>query len=203
MLERTRPGRCEHESIIPIVGDIKNDAIVGISHHINVPLDNTDYDDLSGLLITRAGQLGVPGALEAAAIALADATGATVAGVPTTAPLLKTSRVRTLRTDHRLRRRRNAGNWEFLPFVHTPMPPVGNLGWYGLQKFGAQPGPNTKFLGFALHAIGDATVPMHVAGAFGWGHRPYEGCKRPASRSARCRPADGAPPGKYDLTASF
>jgi len=160
------------ESIIPIVGDIKNDAIVGMSHHINVPLDNTDYDDLSGLLISRAGPLGVPGALEAAAIALADATGATVRYDDSAAP--KNYEVQNAQDGSPNSRHRNAGDWEFLPFVHTPMPPVDNLGWYGLQKFGAQPGPNTKFLGFALHAIGDATVPMHVAGAFGWGHRPYE-----------------------------
>jgi hypothetical protein len=29
-------------------------------------------------------------------------------------------------------------------------------------------------LGWALHALGDATVPMHVVGATGFGHRPYE-----------------------------
>jgi hypothetical protein len=40
-----------------------------------------------------------------------------------------------------------------------------------MKQFGTT---NTAGLAFALHAIGDATVPMHVAGAFGWGHRPYE-----------------------------
>jgi hypothetical protein len=54
------------------------------------------------------------------------------------------------------------------------MPPVDNLGWYGENQYAALPTKNTKFLGYALHAIADASVPMHVAGAFGWGHRPYE-----------------------------
>ena len=66
------------DSLVPIIGDFKSDFIVGMSHHINVPLGNKDFDDTSGLLITRAGPLGVPGALETLATAVADATGATV-----------------------------------------------------------------------------------------------------------------------------
>jgi hypothetical protein len=69
---------------------------------------------------------------------------------------------------------RDAADWEFLPFPHVPMPPVDNLAWYGEGQYGAPAARNTKFLGFVLHAIADASVPMHVTGAFGWGHRPYE-----------------------------
>ncbi|MBA2485281.1 MAG: hypothetical protein H0V35_04145 [Nitrospira sp.] len=33
---------------------------------------------------------------------------------------------------------------------------------------------SAEALAWPLHAIGDATVPMHVVGASGWGHRPFE-----------------------------
>ena len=160
------------DSIVPIIGDIKSDFIVGMSHHINVPLGNTDYDDISGLLIVRAGPFGVPGALEKLATAVADATGATVRYDDSAAP--KNYNVKNAQDGSPNSRNRSAADWEFLPFPHLPMPPVDNLAWYGEGQYGAPPGRNTKFLGFALHAIADASVPMHVAGAFGWGHRPYE-----------------------------
>jgi hypothetical protein len=160
------------DSLVPIIGDIKSDFIVGMSHHINIPLGNKDYDDTSGLLMTKAGPFGVPGALEVLATAVADVTGATVRYDDSAAP--KNYDVQNAQDGAANSRHRNAGDWEFLPFPHIPMPPVDNLAWYGEGQYGAPPGKNTKFLGFALHAIADASVPMHVVGAFGWGHRPYE-----------------------------
>jgi hypothetical protein len=159
------------DSLVPIIGDFKSDFIVGMSHHINVPLGNKDFDDTSGLLITKAGPLGVPGALETLATAVA-ATGATVRYDDSAAP--KNYDVRNAQDGAPDSRHRDAADWEFLPFPHLPMPPVDNLGWYGEGQYSTPPGHHTKFLGYALHAIGDATVPMHVVGAFGWGHRPYE-----------------------------
>jgi hypothetical protein len=160
------------DSFVPIIGDIKSDFIVGMSHHINIPLNNADYDDISGLLTTRAGPLGVPGALELAATAVADVTGATVRFDDSAAP--KNYDVANAQDGSADSRHRDAADWEFLPFPHIVMMPVDNLAWYGSDQYGVPPGRNTKFLGFVLHAIADASVPMHVVGAFGWGHRPYE-----------------------------
>jgi hypothetical protein len=160
------------DSFVPIIGDVKSDFIVGMSHHINIPLADKEYDDTSGLLITMAGPLGVPGALEVVATAFADAAGVTVRYDDSAAP--KNYDVQNANDGLPNSRHRDAANWEFLPFPHVPMPPVDNLGWYGEGQYGAMPTKNTKFLGFGLHALADASVPMHVAGAFGWGHRPYE-----------------------------
>lgn len=160
------------DSFVPILGDFKSDQIVGMSHHINVPLANSDYDDISGLLITRAGPLGVPGALEVLATAVADAAGATVRYDDSDAP--KNYEIINAQDGSANSRHRSATDWESLPFPHVAMPPVDNLARYGFGEFNKPPGRQTKFLGYALHAIADATVPMHVAGAFGWGHRPYE-----------------------------
>ena len=160
------------DSAVPIIGDIHSDAIVGMSHHINIPLGNKDYDDISGLLIVNAGPYGVPGALEVLATAAADLSGVTVRYDDSAAT--KNYDVKNGHDGAPDSRHRGAADWEFLPFPHITMPPVDNLGWYGVTQFDAPPGKNTKFLGYALHAIADASVPMHVTGAFGWGHRPYE-----------------------------
>lgn len=57
---------------------------------------------------------------------------------------------------------------------HIPMTPVDNLAWYWDIQYNQSPGRKTKFFRFILHDIADASVPMHVVGAFGWGHRAYE-----------------------------
>ena len=161
------------DSHVPVIGDIKSDDIVGMSHHINIALGNKDYDDTSGLLTVRAGPRGVPGALELFAIMGADLAGVTVRYDDSNAP--KNYDVANAQDGLPNSRHRDAADWEFLPFPHLPMPPVDNLAWYGSGQYGAAPGnPNTKYLGYVLHALADASVPMHVTGAFGWGHRPYE-----------------------------
>lgn len=165
----SRDSVAEIDGAFPIIGSYKNgDVFTGMGHHIDVPLGNKDFDDTSGLLISRAGPLTVPGALELVATAGADVLGLTVNYDHSDAP--KNYEVANT-DDGSATRHRNAADWQFLPFPHTPMTPVDNLGWYGMKQFGTT---NTAGLAFALHAIGDATVPMHVAGAFGWGHRPYE-----------------------------
>lgn len=53
----------------------------------------------------------------------------------------------------------------------TEFSPLDNLAWYGYSAF---PTDQIKRLGWPLHAIGDATVPMHVAATTGYGHDSYE-----------------------------
>jgi hypothetical protein len=76
-------------------------------------------------------------------------------------------------------RHRRREDWEFQPWSQIPYTPLDNLAWYGWNEFkkslSAPAGvPQTKYLGWLLHGIGDATVPMHVTSTFGYGHRPYE-----------------------------
>lgn len=83
---------------------------------------------------------------------------------------------------------RSLNDWEAQTWPHTQFTPVDNLALFGWQQFEAMAGAGsfaapgvsmmrsvaTQHLGWPLHAIGDATVPMHVTNTAGWGHRPYE-----------------------------
>jgi hypothetical protein len=160
------------DSFVPVIGEIKSDMIVGMGHHINVPLGDTEYDDISGLLVVNAGPYGVAGTLELGTTAFANHLGVTVHYDYSDAP--KSYDVQGAQDGLPNSRHRNAADWEFLPFTQIPMTPVDNLAWYGQTQYRLGPGKNTNFLGYVLHAIADASVPMHVVGAFGWGHRPYE-----------------------------
>lgn len=110
------------DRLVLIIGDIKSDFLIGMSHHINIPLDNTDSDDISGLLISRAGPVGMPGSLELAATAVAEALGATVRYDDSAAP--KNYELANAQDGSVNSRDRNAADWEFLPFPHIPMTPV-------------------------------------------------------------------------------
>jgi hypothetical protein len=52
--------------------------------------------------------------------------------------------------------------------------PVDNLGYFGWRGFRDDPCRNSSLLERPQHAIQDATVPMHIIGSTGSGHRPYE-----------------------------
>jgi hypothetical protein len=158
------------DSVIPVIGAVRKDA--GIGHHINVVHGKSDYDDVSGLLTVNAGPYGVPGAVELISIWLAIDFGLTVRYDDSDAT--RNYEVQGAHDGSPNSRHRGAADWEMLPFPFLPMTPVDNLGWYGDTQFNKGGGKNNKYLGFALHAIADASVPMHATGAFGWGHRPYE-----------------------------
>ena len=69
---------------------------------------------------------------------------------------------------------RDRVDWEVYTADVTPFTPLDNLGYYGWARFKADPQHNAAWLGWPLHARGDAVAPHHLIGSTGWGHRPFE-----------------------------
>jgi hypothetical protein len=67
---------------------------------------------------------------------------------------------------------RSEGEWQFVTIAHTPFEPIDNLAFYGWKIFRDESAHSLKYLGWPLHALQDAAVPMHAAGSAAWGHRP-------------------------------
>lgn len=161
------------DSWVPVMGSIKSgEVLTGMCHHINVALDNRDFDVVSGYKMTEAGPNRLPGAFESLSIALADAAGVTIQYDDSQAP--RNYEVTNGQDSHPNSRPRGASDWEYLTFPHIPMTPLDNFAWYGYNEFKKSGNTNAKFLAWPLHALGDATVPMHVTGTGAHGHRPYE-----------------------------
>jgi hypothetical protein len=96
---------------------------------------------------------------------------------------VKNYEVKNGNDSHGNSRPRRRQDWEYVTWPLTPFTPLDNLAWFGWDRFkgsaeAARQDPSKtveiKYLGWSLHGLGDATVPMHVTSAFGWGHRPYE-----------------------------
>ncbi|HWM95328.1 MAG TPA: hypothetical protein VN493_31525 [Thermoanaerobaculia bacterium] len=161
------------DGLFPGFGDHTNvDAYTGMGHHLNVVSSSGEFDDRSGLLVESAGPNGVPDPLEILTMLAADTLGMTVHHDPSLGP--KRYEILGAQDFHPNSVDRDEDDWQFLSFPHTPFTPLDNLAHFGWQAFRANPQVGVRELGWPLHAIGDAIVPMHVAGTFGWGHRPYE-----------------------------
>lgn len=185
----------EIDGLLPMVGDITNANFTGIPHHVNPPgpkpfvgpwsVPNDSYDDQWGLLVDRAGPNSVPDPIEIVAIAASDITGLSFRAEKCDA--IQNYQIGTNADGHPATVHRDTEDWQYLSWPHVAMTPVDNLGMFGWMEtegyahkgaFQASlPLDPTKLayrLGWSLHAIGDATVPMHTTGTFGWGHRPFE-----------------------------
>lgn len=170
------------DGLAPGFGDHTSLALyTGMGHHINVSppgvpgpwkLNPAAYDDRPGLLIENAGPIGLPDPVEFVTMAAADGLGMTVHYDPSHGP--KRYEIRDRGDMHPDSVARGEDDWEFLSFAHTPFTPLDNLARAGWDEFRGNPARHVKDLGWALHAFGDAIVPMHIVGTFGWGHRPYE-----------------------------
>jgi hypothetical protein len=174
---------------IPLGG---NEALAGMCHHIDMkkpiaapgwPLrQKPRYDDRSGLYGLTAGPFHQPGAIEEFAMFLSD-VGASIdydnsEGV-------RSYQVTDGKDHHKNTKRRDKEDFEYMPWPYIPMPPVDNLAWYGWREYRKSvraPPIRTRYLGWVLHGIGDATVPMHATGTFAWGHRPYEDAEKSFGR---------------------
>jgi len=181
------------DDLIPVFGAWTNtDVLAGMPHHIDIKPDRElapgwpmslkpHFDDASGLYGLTAGPYYVPQPFEQTIIALSDYAGATLNFSESDA--LHRYQVTAGQDFHEDSKARTAKDFEYIAWPHVALTPLDNLGWYGWSEFqksvlAARSVPNSKiqthFLGWALHAIGDATVPMHVTSTFGNGHRPYE-----------------------------
>lgn len=63
------------------------------------------------------------------------------------------------------------------PFSTRTYPPLSDLAKQGYDNNFPVKGrrrPGLGRLSWPLHALGDATVPMHTVGTASWGHKPYE-----------------------------
>jgi hypothetical protein len=71
---------------------------------------------------------------------------------------------------------RDKNQWESPTVPHMQLTAVDNLAMFGYEQAKSARGTAKEALrlGWPLHAIGDASVPMHAVGASGYGHRPYE-----------------------------
>jgi hypothetical protein len=164
----------EIDGWIPGIGDISGDKYVGMWHHLNMnPGASNEFDDHQGELFEEAGPPGMGmDPVDLVVMAVFDATGLSVnyedsQGVhayqigasPDGAPLTRI---------------RDKAQWQYTTAAHTAFEPVDNLAEYGWRRFFDSPDHPVNDLAWPMHAIGDATVPMHVTATSAWGHRPYE-----------------------------
>lgn len=162
------------ESLLPGFGDFTGSTYTGLWHFINMrPGAANYYDDRQGMLYEEAGPFGVPGAVDLAITVLADAVGLTMNGSES----LGTTRYQIAGANDAHPNTspiRDSNDFEVTTIGHVAFEPLDNLGFYGWRKFQTDPKHTANWLAWPLHALGDATVPMHVAGTTSWGHRPYE-----------------------------
>ena len=164
----------EIDGWIPGIGDISNGDYVGVWHFIDMkPNAANEFDDRQGKLFDEAGIPNAPmDAVELVLMAYFDVSGLSVNydksdGVGRyTANHADDSMSQTIRRDQ--------SQWQFMSIAHVPFEPVDNLAYYGWTQFRDSNQHAVRSLAWPLHALGDATVPMHVTGTSGWGHKPFE-----------------------------
>jgi hypothetical protein len=162
---------------------LDSEDYVGFGHFVDmkpVPASPAPFDDKPGKFMPRAGPNGQPDPTEDLVTMVFDIGGFHVNHDKSDAPknyqiVLGTSGA--IGDDfHRNTTLRSASAWETSTVPHTQLTSVSNLAMYGYLSAKAQRGSAVEapHLGWPLHALGDATVPMHAVGASGYGHRPYE-----------------------------
>lgn len=144
------------------------------------PASPAPFDVKPGKFMQRAGPSGVPDTTEDLVTILVDLGGIHVNHAEAQAPkndqtILGASGA--IGSDfHRNSTARTSSQWQTPTIPHLQLTAVDNLAMFGYLEAKANKGTRleAKGLGWPLHAIGDASVPMHAVGASGYGHRPYE-----------------------------
>jgi hypothetical protein len=153
-----------------LVGD--DTEFNGLWHFIeanSTPGPRGRYNNPSGMYYPNAGPQWDPGELDDDIIDFTSATGLSLNsrssdGVSNYAPFDDDTR--------------NWIKWQAHVIGLTEFSPVDNLARYGQKVYDDNNAYGFHLsafgLGWPLHALGDASVPMHVANTTSWGHRPYE-----------------------------
>lgn len=164
----------EIDGWIPGIGDISNGDYVGLWHFIDMhPGASNEFDAHQGKLFDEAGVPGEPmDPVEVVLMAYFDVSGLSV-------NYDKSNGVANYTANHaddgvNQTTRRDEAQWQFTSIAHVAFEPVNNLAYYGWTHFRDEQIHPIRMLAWPLHAIGDATVPMHVTGTSAWGHRPFE-----------------------------
>jgi hypothetical protein len=164
----------EVEGWIPGVGDISGNDWVGLWHHINMNDGaSNEFDAHQGELFEEAGPPGMGmDPVDLVLMAVMDATGLSVNYNDSDG--VHEYQISSSPDGAALTQIRDKSQWQFSTLPHTPFEPVSNLAEYGWRRFFDASEHSVRNLAWPLHAIGDATVPMHVVATSAWGHRPYE-----------------------------
>ena len=168
----------------PIDADITMGMLTGIPHFINAVgapgLPHNSFDDRRGMLYDQAGPNFNPGAVDVAINLLLEKTGAVLdvdVGASDTHALLvdRYDLGPGVGDGHSEgHHRRSKWEWNRETVGHTEITPLDNYAYFGWNQFKGDRRRSVAALRWPLHALGDATVPMHVTSTTGWGHVPYE-----------------------------
>jgi hypothetical protein len=173
-----------HEVDADAIEDASNFS--GLGHFVDMkPLapNATSFDVMPGKFAVRAGPNGNPDLTEGLARAGMSLLGLHVRHDLSLGPTNYEAFVNGTAIDdfHPDSVDRHAPHWESDTADRIQYTPVDNLARFGWQEYKNDVGlifgdgvVATRRLGWPLHAIGDASVPMHAVGASGHGHRPYE-----------------------------
>ena len=162
---------------------LESEDYVGFGHFIDMkptPAFPPAFDEKPAKLMERAGPSGVTDVTEDLVILLFDLGGIHVNHAESQAPknyeIVLGASGTTGDDFHRNSITRTAAQWETSTIPGLQLTAVDNLGMFGYQEAKANRGTalEAKRIGWPLHALGDASVPMHAVGASGYGHRPYE-----------------------------
>jgi hypothetical protein len=161
---------------------IESGDFVGFGHFVDMkptPASPAFFDAKPAKFMERAGPAGTPDTTEELVMALFEVGGIHVNHDLSEAPknyeiMLGSGAVGT--DFHTNTTHRDKAQWESPTVPHLQLTPVDDLGMFGYLEARKNKGTADEphRLGWPLHALGDASVPMHAVGASGFGHRPYE-----------------------------
>ncbi|HTA92535.1 MAG TPA: hypothetical protein VK745_23315 [Polyangiaceae bacterium] len=152
---------------LPGLGDIRSSMFTGLWHFEQVAQTNPthEYNEHRGIWYPGAGPNGTPGAVD---VAIAD--GSMIAG-------LSLNAAESDGISHFAQydqKQRTSDDWQGDTLGNIEFSPLHNLAKYGWDLYVKSGFTDAQGLSYPLHALGDATVPQHVAGTTSYGHRPYE-----------------------------
>jgi len=150
-------------------GSVAGVLLAGMWHFMNVQFPTGQFNDTPGLRFDTGGFAGGIDTLDALIVVGTDFTGYTVnpdksAGTVKYPPF----------ADGPESRRK--GDWLY-GLAHTEFEPIHNLAQYAVNVSvnTGRGDSGASGIGWALHALGDASCPQHTISSPGWGHAVYEG----------------------------